>query len=243
MMRLLSLLLIALGSGCSALAGNETPHDGICTHPAPIVEGAASRSEANPSYRTYESPCILQTKSLAVRRGRSLRLAFRDGTARTYVDSSTKACQSGPYENCRQYLLYDYFPEHKLFLVNVGYYESEDWLLVRQLNGKEEKVVAPPRYSPNKKWLASVYWTEGTDDGNNGIDIVSTSANQAQRSFHYRPSEYELWEFVAWDGDDRLSLTVTWRVGNNPELVTWPAEVIRVKGEWQLNRWAPISTR
>jgi len=23
------------------------------------------------------------------------------------------------------------------------------------------------------------------------------------------------------------------------ELVTWPAEVVRVNGQWQLNRWAP----
>jgi hypothetical protein len=176
--------------------------------------------------------------------GGRLRLAFRNGTTRTYTNNwNKKACEHGRYESCKLYVLYDHFPEYKLFLVNVGYYESEEWLLVRQLNGKEEKIVAPPRYSPNKKWLASVYWTEGTDDGNNGIDIVSTSANHAQRSFHHRPSEYELWEFVGWDGDDRLSLTVRWRVGNNPELVTWPAEVIRVNGEWQLSRWAPTSTR
>jgi hypothetical protein len=128
-----------------------------------------------------------------------------------------------------------------LFLVNIGYYESQQWRLVRQLNGEEEAIVAPPRYSPNKKWLVAVNWNEGPDDGNNGIDIVSATFNVANRSFHYRPKGYELWEFVSWDGDDRLSLSVTWRIDNKPELVTWPAEVVRVNGKWQLNRRRPIS--
>lgn len=164
---------------------------------------------------------------------------FATAWQETYKNSLAGNECEGPYESCKQYFLYDYFPEHDLFLVHVSYYESQNWLLVRRSNGNTEKVVAPPHYSPGKKWLASVNWTEGPDDGNNGIDIVST--NPAQRSFHYRPNEYELWEFVKWDGDDRLVLTVTWRVSNEPELVTWPAEIVRVRGEWQVNRWAPLS--
>src|SRR5262249_47183588 len=97
--------------------------------------------------------------------------------------------------------------------------------------------------SPNKKWLASAYWTEGPDDGNNGIDIVPADLDPTEPAFHYRPKDYELWEFVRWEGDDRLLLKVTWRTGTDPKLVTWPAEVVRVKGKWQLNRWAPTSSR
>ena len=125
-----------------------------------------------------------------------------------------------------------------MFLIKIGYYESQVWRLVRRLNGKEETIVAPPRYSPHKKWLAAVDWNEG-DDGNNGIDIVAAKFNAADQSFHYRPKEYENWEFVRWDGDDRLVLSVTWRVDGKPDLVTWPAEAVRVNGQWQLNRWRP----
>lgn len=226
----------ALALRCEPKNPCPPPQDGICEHPS--SKGAG---EVYPYTAAYEKRCILRTNSSAVRRGDGLQLAFRNGTVRVYRNNWTKnACELGPYENCKLYTLYDYFPNHELFLVNSTYSESNEWLLIRRMNGKEEKIVAPPRYSPTKKWLASVYWTEGTDDGNNGMDIVST--NPAQRSFHYRPkTEYELWEFVRWDGDDRLVLTVTWRVGDNPELVTWPAEVIRAKGEWQLNMWAPTS--
>lgn len=166
-----------------------------------------------------------------------LRLTFLSGTARTYKDNRARnACEQGqgPYTSCPRYVLYDYFPEHGLFLINVGYYESEEWVLVRQLNGKEEKIVAPPRYSPDKKWLASVNWSEGPGQ-NNGIDIVPTALNPALRLFHYRPKDYALFEFVRWDGSDRLAMRVTIRPQS-----TFPVEVVEKNGSWHL-KW-PLPT-
>jgi hypothetical protein len=130
-------------------------------------------------------------------------------------------------------------PQRKIFVVEIIYFESNEWLLIWQQNGKAEKVVAPPHYSPDKKWLASVYATEGPDDGNNGIDIVPSGFGSAKPSFHYRPREYEMWSLLGWDGNERLAVTVELYVNNNPKSVTWPAEVIRAKGAWQLNTWAP----
>jgi hypothetical protein len=203
------------------------------------------RYDGDPFSPRYEKACVAKASASVARRGGELALKFDDGASRIYRDNRSKAaCEQGPYESCKRYILYDYFPQHGLFLVNVGYHESQEWLLVSKLDGKEERIVAPPAYSPNKKWLASVYWTEGPDDGNNGIDIVPTS-NRGGPAFHYRPKEYELWDFVRWDGDDRLLLEVTWRAGNDPSLKqsTWPAEAVRVNGKWQLNRWAPTSSR
>jgi hypothetical protein len=219
------------------------PRDGACQHPALVFDAKtkATRYEGDRFSRAYEKGCIAQANSSAVRRGRELRLKLSDGASKVYKDEP--ACENGPYERCKRYILYDYFPEHRLFLVNVGYYENNEWFLVSQLNGKEQQIVAPPGYSPNRKWLASVYATEGPDDGNNGIDIVPANLNPTKPAFHYKPKGYEQWEFVGWDGDDRLLLKVTWRVGNDPELVTWPAEVVRVNDKWQLNRWAPSSSR
>jgi hypothetical protein len=231
-------LLFAL-SGCSALAQIEIPpREGICEHPKVVVEEGIPKHDVEVSESTYEKRCILRTKSLALRRGGELRLTFRNGLIRGYKDNA-KACDQG-LESCKRYILYDFFPEHELLLINIGYWESQEWRLVRQLNGKEETIVAPPRYSPSKKWLASVNWDE-FDDRNNGIDLVSATFSAAGSSFHYRPKEYELWHFVRWDGDDRLVLKVDWRVGNDPQVVTWLAEVVRISGEWQLNRSMPAS--
>jgi len=201
--------------------------------------------ESNPFAPAQESACIAKVGASVVRRGGALRLKFNNGASRTYTDSTAAACKKGPYDNCKNYMLYDYFPEHGLFLVNVGYNESQQWLLVSQKDGKQVQVVAQPGYSPGRKWLASVYWTEGPDDGNNGVDIVPANFDLIGSAFHYRPTEYELWEDVGWDGDDRLLLNVTWHPGGDPtgELATWPAEAVRVMGAWRLNRWAPGSLR
>jgi hypothetical protein len=221
------------------------PRDGACKHPAIILDeqAKATRYEDNPFSREYETACIAQANSSAVRQGLELRLKFGDGASKVYEDNYDEASCEQHQEDCKQYVLYDYFPEHGLFLVNVGSNENQQWLLVRQSDGKEQQINAPPGYSPNKKWLASVYWTDGGDDGNNGIDIFPADLNTTDPAFHYRPTEYECWEFAGWDGDDRLLLRVIWRVGDDPELVTWPAEAVLLNGEWQLTRQPPTSSR
>jgi hypothetical protein len=178
-MRLFYFLLISLTANCIAFAEGDAPgaicdaesqlcvpaeaRDGACEHPSLVFNKQVQTFlyDGDRFSSDYERRCILQTKSLATRHGDALRLTFRNGTARTYKDKGKKACEQNTSPSCIVYVLYDYFPEHGLFLISVGYYEGGEWLLVRQLNGKEEKIVAPPWYSPDKKWLASVNWSEG----------------------------------------------------------------------------------
>ena len=96
-------------------------------------------------------------------------------------------CERNP-DKCELYSLYDYFPKDRLFLVHVQGYESGAWLLIGQRNGRKQRVVAPPGYSPDKRWLASVYATEGPDDANNGFDILPADLNANEPAIHYRPS-------------------------------------------------------
>jgi hypothetical protein len=218
------------------------PRDGACRHPTIILDAKVKgyRYEDSPFSETYENVCIAQTNTLAVRRGLELRLKIGNGTSKAYKNNFDAAGCERHQGSCKTYFLYDYFPEHGLFLINVGYNEDREWLLVSRANGKEQKIIAPPGYSPGKKWLAAVYATDGGDDENNGIDVFPADLSPAEPGFHYRPTEYEQWELVGWDGDDRLLLNVTWRVGNDPDLVKWSAEAIRVNGKWQLNRLAPV---
>lgn len=220
------------------------PRDGACPHPAIVLDEQAksTRWDSDPYSRAFEKSCIPKTGTLAARRGGELRLTLGNGAVKLYKDNQ-KACEKGPYDSCKTYMLYDYFPESRLLLVHVTYYESDQWLLVRQQDGKEENIVAAPRYSPGKKWLASVFWTDGPSDGNNGIDIVPANGDSTETAFHYRSEGYELWEYVRWEGDDRLSVKVSWRPKPDSDLVDWPAEVVRINGQWQLRRWAPGSPR
>src|SRR5262249_10503459 len=166
--------------------------------------------DSDKSSEEYEKTCIAQTNASAARQGDELHLKFGNSASRIYKEDTT-GCENGPYEKCKRYTLYDYFPEHRLFLVIVGYYEGGEWLLVSQLDGKEQQIVGPPGYSPGKRSLASANWNEGPGgDSNNGIDIVPADLNSNGPAFHYRPNDYELWQFVRWDGDDRLLLNVTY---------------------------------
>src|SRR4051794_27658014 len=109
-------------SACTALAGNEAPaplcsaekgwcmppQHGTCEHPKLILEREYLQYEGTPTSHSYERKCILRAKSFALRRGGELRLIFGNGTTKAYKDSSSKACEQGPYESCKQYLLYDF---------------------------------------------------------------------------------------------------------------------------------------
>lgn len=243
-MRLPYLLLIpALAGGSAAFAEDNRPvgtcaenewclpvipHDGVCPHPSVIFDIPGGRYESPPVSRDDESRCIPLAQPFAERRGDELLLTFRNGAVETYKDAPAG-------EDDENYVFYDYFPEHRLFLVNVNHDEAQDWLLISQMDGRKEKIVAPPRYSPDRKWLASVNWIEALDEGNNGFDIVSAAFDSPVPSFHYRPSGYALFEFVRWESNDRLKMKVTIEAGQ-----TFPVEVVRENDTWHL-KW-PLPT-
>jgi hypothetical protein len=217
-------------------------YEGNCEHPLWIGWGFSAE---------LERKCISRTGSSAARDGGRLQLKFRDGTARTYQDKpyrgNDEGCDSGDVVGCRDYELHDYFLQHELFLLRVTCWESEEWHLVRQSNGGEELIVAPPRYSPDRKWLAAVHWSEGPigpcgpdDNGNNGIDIVPSASDPAIKPFHYRTKGYALFDFDHWDGNERLLTNVTMRLDPAAEFTTFPVEVVRENGAWRL-KW-PLST-
>jgi hypothetical protein len=248
-MRLFCFLIILLVSG-RAFAGDDAqaqsaaesrscvypdPQDGACPHP----EAQLCRFETLPVSREHETKCLSLAKPYAARRGKQLRLTLRNGAAKTYRDNlEEKDCPRSP-TGCWDYILYDWFPEHRLFLVNKSVEESDEWMLVSQLNGREEKIIAPPRYSPDRKWLAAVhYWTHGAD-AESAIDIVPAALSPALPSFHYQPKGRALFEFVRWESNDRLVTKVTLGLPlrdrpQPPE--TFDVDVVRENGAWRL-KW------
>ncbi|WP_050043555.1 hypothetical protein [Bradyrhizobium sp. LTSPM299] len=212
------------------------PRDGMCQHPDVVLdeEMKVTRFDGDQFSQERERACIMQTAGAVVRSGAGLHLKFDNAKSRLIKDKAD--CERNP-DTCELYSLYDYFPKGRLFLVHDQGYESGAWFLISQRDGRRQRIVAPLGYSPNKRWLAAVNATDGP--GDNGFDIVPADFNPNEAAIHYRPTAYELWEFVRWDGDNRLLLNVTVHDDSSPALATRPAEVSLVNGKWVLNKWSP----
>jgi hypothetical protein len=179
-----------------------------------------------------ERACLAQIGEFAQRVGPGLQLKFRNGLTRLYVNEDT-GCQSDEAKHCVKYQLIGYFPKHDLLLIEVDYSEGGIWLLVRADTGEASELVAPPHYSPGKRWLVSVASSIGPSGPPDGIDIVPATSDPSLKERHYRSLDNNPWlyEFAGWDGDDRVKLLAT---STEKQANHAAASVERRGGDWRL---------
>ena len=233
-----ALLLLAACLLASPVAAQEFPfpHYAVTAHPS--QDGRCRGDPGKADLDRSEKACLAQLASIATRKPDTLRVKFQNGSSRTYRDKPRECEGANAYSDCVRYQLTGYFAKHGLLLIEIDYYEGVEWMLVRLDSGQETKIVAPPHYSPDENWLASACWSDGPSSCENGIDIVPTMPDHTARDWHYRPpnEDYLLSEFVGWDGDNRVNLSMTFHAGGQAagDLITMPAAVERVDGAWQL---------
>ena len=76
----------------------------------------------------------------------------------------------------------------------------------------------------------------------NEIVVYSVQNGSLALEWSYKAQEYEMWDYVSWDGDDRIKLEVTlWTVdgGGNRALMKQSAELRRTSWGWVLNKNVP----
>jgi hypothetical protein len=227
----LSLLAASLLAGRAA--AQDAPAYAMSKHPS--QDGRCRGDTGAADLDRSEKACLAQLTGIATRQGNALRVKLQNGKSRVY-QNRTEGCEQGTSADCIDYELTGYFAKHSLLLIQIGYYEGVEWMLVRLDNGKETKIVLPPFYSPHEKWLASACWSLGPSGCENGIDIVAAIPDQTAHEWHYRVPDDEdaFYEFVGWDGDERVKLNVTFNVGATGDQKTLPASVDLLNGVWQL---------
>jgi hypothetical protein len=213
-----------------ATASADPPALSLPHHPSP--DGRCTGDKGVGDADRSERSCLEQVGELARRAGPGLQLKFRNGATRVYLDEEAK-CRSDWAAGCIRYRLAGYFPQHDLLLIEVVHWEGGDWLLVHGDSGKTSEIVAPPHYSPSKRWLVSVAASIGPAGPPNGIDIVPSTSDPALVEWHYRVPDEDDWlyAFAGWDGDDHAKLTVT-STGANARQAA--ASVDRRAGGWHL---------
>jgi hypothetical protein len=225
----LALLIVAMLWGACAVAFSQNAPYSLSDHPS--QDGRCKGDAGVGDIDRSEKACLAQVADIAERHGGSLQLKFGNGNTRIYLDE-TAACDQGSFSKCIKYQLTGFFPRHGLLLIEQDYWEGVEWLLVQTQTGEAIKILAPPHYSPHEKWLVSVSGGIGSSGSGNGIDIVPTAFDRAQRRWHYRVPDEDDWlyEFAGWEGDERVKLTVS--TFNQPKPL--PARVDLVNGTWRL---------
>ena len=91
----------------------------------------------------------------------------------------------------------------------------------------------PAHYAPSGKRFAVVPETEQA--GGNAIEVWSTADNWPRAEWIYQlpDGEYAVYHFVGWDGDERLKMTVTTKLGEKL-YEDLPVEAIRTDEGWKL---------
>jgi hypothetical protein len=180
-----------------------------------------------------EKACLEQIDKMAQRVGPGLQLKFRNGLTRVYVNEDAK-CQSNEAKGCVKYQLTGYFPNHDLLLIEVDYWEGTSWLLVHADTGNVSKIVSPPHCWPSERWLVSVASSIGPSGPPDGIDFIPVASDASLKEWHYRVPDDDQWlyEFVGWDGDDRVKLLAT--STGTPPAKRVAASVERRNGTWHL---------
>jgi hypothetical protein len=184
-----------------------------------------------------ERKCLAQLRGLASRDGDVLRLTLENGKAKTFTDAS-RACQEHDASKCLQYRVVAYYAIPKLFVLKGLAYESSGALVVSRRTGASAKLYVLPHLSPNGKRLVAAAAIEAWAIDHE-IVIYSVQNGSLDLEWSYKAQEYEMWDFVSWDGDDRIKLEVTlWTVdrGGNRALVTRSAELRKTGSGWLLKK-------
>jgi hypothetical protein len=213
---------------CAAALANP-PKYSVSDHPS--QDGRCAGDKGVGDLDRSEPACLQQVSELARRVGPALQLKFRNGLTRVYANEDAK-CQSDEAKGCVKYQLAGYFPSHDLLLIEVDHWEGASWLLVRAGTGDASEIVAPPHYSPGKRWLVSVASSVGPSGPSDGIDVLPAASDHL-KEWHYRRPDDDQWmyEFVSWEGDDRVKLSAT---STQTPTLRKRAFVERRNGAWHL---------
>jgi hypothetical protein len=227
-----SLIRFAIAAAAASFAVNAFAAMPYSLSDHPSQDGRCVGDHGAGDLDRSETACLEQVGELARRVGPGLQLNFRNGTTRIYLNEEAK-CQSSEADGCVKYQLTGYFPEHDLILIEVDGWEGAGWLLVRLGTGEDTAIVAPPHYSPDRRWLASVASSIGPAGPPDGMDVVPTSPDPSLKAWHYRTPDDGPWlyEYAGWDGNARVKLVASSLA--NPQRSV-PGAIEWRNGQWQL---------
>ncbi|QRM29587.1 hypothetical protein [Microvirga sp. VF16] len=215
-------IVFAVLIGCPALAQNISPKKGMvqCER---------------------EADCLSELKSIVTRKGNILYLRFENGAAEAFKEDR-QACEEDDGEKCLRLNLRAYRPAQYVYVVQWRGYEESGSLIISSKTGASITLPSLPHFSPSGRWFASIDPNpyEGSEYA---VAIWSTAPDKPKQVFRYRIPEKilnERWEFIEWDGDDRIKFKVTFDKENGATQESMTS-ADRTQQGWNLNWPLPNS--
>ena len=178
-----------------------------------------------------DAVCRNALKGLFTRKGDALTLKLDNGRAKTYV-GNLAACdgQNGDPEKCVVFRISSYFPKSQSYLVEKGFYECADYLLVSRHTGSEIVMRTIPLLSPSAKYLLSIDQNDACERKYD-IAVWTLETDPPQLEFKYRAKQYESWELTAWGDDTHIRVKASFDA-NTP--YDQEAQLVRTASQWML---------
>lgn len=178
-----------------------------------------------------EVECIRRFPGLFSRAKGALKLKLADGKTKSFKDNKVDG------EAYRVHVLSAYYPQWHVIVVGTGYYEGGGVSVVDQRSGSTVTPLNTPHFSGSGTWFAAVANCDAYCD--EGIEIWTTISDPPLRVFRHEPVGGKRYEFVGWDGEDRLKVRVSKYGAQSDGLLppdkSLPAEVVRGPSGWRLN--------
>ena len=227
-MRILPTILGATLLGSTALVEQQEP--------SAEVHCVLDETKSEDSIE-IERKCLERLTGLAARDGDVLRLTLEGGSFKIFADDRL-ACEQHQIDKCIRHRLATYYPIQKLFVVERNAYEKFDVIVVSGRTGAITKMDVHPHLSPGGTRLVAASAIEAWDVEKH-LAIYYVQKDGPKLEWSYRTKDYELWEFVVWDNDERIKLKVTRSTidpNGTSRLATLPADLRRTIVGWQLNK-------
>ena len=178
-----------------------------------------------------ETARIEQSNGVVSRADGVLTLRAANGKAVTFRDEAQ--CGEGDqplvYEHCVRYIYVDHKAGCRAFVVLSLAYEGYGHSWVDDSTGAVTHLKEEPRPSPSCTRVAVVAADE--TGGYNGAQIWMRPKGTLVLEWHREPTEYALYKFKGWQGEDTVRLTVTTWV-DHKVVEGLRARVVRRQGQW-----------
>ncbi|TBW35772.1 hypothetical protein EYW49_15360 [Siculibacillus lacustris] len=193
------------------------------------------------NFQADEAACFATGEGLLKRTGDDLEIRIA-GSAPLVLKGDLAACDAGDEALCRFASVDCFDPIRRFVIVNVGYYEMQNYEFINLDDGSRTTIYERPEFSPAGDQFI-VISRDIMNERPVDLAVFQIEGGHVKEVFEYNSSDFtpprdETWSLMSWLDEDHIALSVA---PSNP--MADPGESVAVDlvkdadGEWRLQDW------